>query len=88
MREEIYSPLRLWTEEARKASPLAQGQSTRFSAILRIYMYIRVVLKEDPATIEAPFGKLRTDAGTWGTSEEGKGDGSWYSRAVAEYSKL
>ena len=88
VREELFSPVRLWTEVRRKASPLDKGQSTRLSSLCRIYVYIRVCLKVAPDAIEKPFGQLRSEAGAWAKGEGKDEAAEWYERAVAEYQRL
>ena len=85
MRDEIYSPLRLWTPQARRAAPLAANQPTRFSALCKIYAYIRAGLCRPPEEIDTAFGKLRSDASAWG---RGEADEEWFERAVREYDNL
>lgn len=85
MREEVYSPLRLWTPAARKASPLDANQPTRLTVLCKVYFYIRSVLKEDPASIDTPFGKLRTAAAEWFKGDESVGGDVYFERAVSAY---
>ena len=90
MREELYSPLFMWTDSARRAAPLKQGQSTRLTTLCRTYIYIRVGLKEVPETIETPFGQLRDAALRW-SKDEGKeagGSGTFHERAIAVFKQV
>jgi len=89
MKDEHYSPLRLWSAHARGKSPLDKGQTTRFSAACKIYVYIRVGLCKPPAEIQMTYGELRTKASQW-SKGEGRSDcpgEHWFARAVAEYER-
>ena len=87
--QSVCSPLRLWDGKSRK---LAAGQPTRFSAICKVYVYIREGLKQAPEEITTKFGQLRKDSGEWskagkqtaGEDEKG-GDEMWYERALKWY---
>ena len=86
-REEIFSPMRLWTTAVRAANPPEKGQSTRFSALCRIYLYVRVGLKVAPDSVEDSYGKLRDAAGKWwkdAAGEEGE-EGGLFERALQAY---
>ena len=93
-----FSPLRLWTKLQRDGR-FEKNQSTRFSTICKLYVYVREELKVDPATITLPFGKLRDEARKYfkekGTAD-GEGDDAaaaddkidYYSKAVSVYQNL
>ena len=74
----------MWTAAARKASPLDANQPTRLTVLCKVYLYIRTILKEDPATIDTPFGKLRKSAADWfkGVDESESG---MFERALSAY---
>lgn len=55
----VYSPMRLWTKQARKANNFLSTQRQPFGVRCMIYYYIRTVLREQPALVTLSFDKLR-----------------------------
>jgi len=58
----VYSPMRLWTGEARKAAGFQDNQSTPFATRCKVYLYIRQLREDEPATIMLTYDGLREGA--------------------------
>ena len=59
-----YSPMHLWTKQARKEALFAPNQSTPFSKRCQVYYHIRKNMEEDPSTINLSYDALRKAAST------------------------
>ena len=61
-RRVVYSPIRLWTPDARRDSGFKANQSTPLAARCKIYLYIRRILQQEPSTIDLTYDALRSAA--------------------------
>ena len=75
----MYSPMRRWTQGARKGSKIDRAE---FSRVLRIYIYIRDCLKAPPASISKSYSALRDEAVEW-VQVDRKNPEQVFRRAVA-----
>ena len=61
-KREVYSPMRSWTEAARRAAKFEANQSTPLAARCKIYLYVRRVLTGEPSQVHTTYDALRRTA--------------------------
>lgn len=58
----VYSPIRLWTQAARKEAKFESNQSTPLAARCKIYLYLRRIVTGEPSELQQTYDALRTAA--------------------------
>ena len=58
----VYSPMRMWTGASRKSAAFKENQSTPFATRCKLYVYIRQLCPDEPATIMLTYDALREGA--------------------------
>ena len=82
MTAQVYAPMRLWTQSARRGTNIDRSE---FSKLLRIYLYLRVHVEVPPEEVKMKYAHLRTAAVAWFDAEMGDSPAdfeSMFERAV------
>ena len=80
----VYSPIRLWTAEARSAAKMkGSTEGTRITKASKAYLHVRVFDKRDPAEITANFDVLRSTSSITAAMTAEKGHKDFWSWAAA-----
>ena len=85
-----YSPIRLWTQERRKAAGMKGTEGTRMTKASKCYLYLHVYKRfEDLAAVTMGWDEMRKasehpDAGITGTNCRGKTFWQWAADVAAE----
>ena len=84
--DQVYSPMYRWNKTERSQQN-AMSYRSDFAKWMKMYIYIREFLRQDPKDIKTGYGKLRDEAIAWAKNAEvdGAGDANdaWFGKAVA-----